>query len=272
MRARLLRRVIGVVAALSLMEITFSPAREAKKEPPNFSTPPSEGSKAEQPLATPSGETAARIRIGAGIFRQYCLVCHGPDGKGSIVRPAMSAIPDFTSPAFHKERDARLMVSILHGKGTFMIAFNSRVTQEQAGCLVAYIRTFQPQPVQPDKGGAKDEAGKKPIPPLIRAQLELLELQKKHVEEELLEQVQQLEQDTQRQIARLRQQARRQTELLDAQKKLYLAKAESQLAQRGIPTANVAGQPSVNHAVTANNRSEERRVGKECRSRWSPYH
>src|SRR3712207_7079164 len=24
--------------------------------------------------------------------------------------------------------------------------------------------------------------------------------------------------------------------------------------------------------VTAGNRSEERRVGKECRSRWSPYH
>ena len=25
-------------------------------------------------------------------------------------------------------------------------------------------------------------------------------------------------------------------------------------------------------AKTASNRSEERRVGKECRSRWSPYH
>ena len=25
-------------------------------------------------------------------------------------------------------------------------------------------------------------------------------------------------------------------------------------------------------ASTTNNRSEERRVGKECRSRWSPYH
>ena len=25
-------------------------------------------------------------------------------------------------------------------------------------------------------------------------------------------------------------------------------------------------------AVAADNRSEERRVGKECRSRWSPYH
>ena len=24
--------------------------------------------------------------------------------------------------------------------------------------------------------------------------------------------------------------------------------------------------------ITSDNRSEERRVGKECRSRWSPYH
>ena len=27
-----------------------------------------------------------------------------------------------------------------------------------------------------------------------------------------------------------------------------------------------------NFATTATDRSEERRVGKECRSRWSPYH
>ena len=29
---------------------------------------------------------------------------------------------------------------------------------------------------------------------------------------------------------------------------------------------------SLNVEVTAGGRSEERRVGKECRSRWSPYH
>ena len=28
----------------------------------------------------------------------------------------------------------------------------------------------------------------------------------------------------------------------------------------------------VSKAFQANKRSEERRVGKECRSRWSPYH
>ena len=35
----------------------------------------------------------------------------------------------------------------------------------------------------------------------------------------------------------------------------------------GPPTAN--GKPHIGHVLT---RSEERRVGKECRSRWSPYH
>ena len=29
---------------------------------------------------------------------------------------------------------------------------------------------------------------------------------------------------------------------------------------------------SVNEAIDLIERSEERRVGKECRSRWSPYH
>ena len=33
-----------------------------------------------------------------------------------------------------------------------------------------------------------------------------------------------------------------------------------------------AGQIAMNIATTFCSRSEERRVGKECRSRWSPYH
>ena len=31
-------------------------------------------------------------------------------------------------------------------------------------------------------------------------------------------------------------------------------------------------QDTVEHVIRKGNRSEERRVGKECRSRWSPYH
>ena len=37
-------------------------------------------------------------------------------------------------------------------------------------------------------------------------------------------------------------------------------------AKNGIPDANISSIKSFQ------NRSEERRVGKECRSRWSPYH
>ena len=42
------------------------------------------------------------------------------------------------------------------------------------------------------------------------------------------------------------------------------------LASCGTPTSPVAVTPGP--APTIQLRSEERRVGKECRSRWSPYH
>jgi mono/diheme cytochrome c family protein len=108
--------------------------------------PPSREPKVEPPLVAPAGESAARIRIGAAIFQQYCIVCHGPDGTGSIMRPSMPPIPDFTNPVFHQEHsDAQIRVSILDGKGTLMPANRGRVTEEQAGDLVAYIRAFGPK-------------------------------------------------------------------------------------------------------------------------------
>src|SRR2546430_4302639 len=43
---------------------------------------------------------------------------------------------------------------------------------------------------------------------------------------------------------------------------------------RGIIDARLKANPAANLIVLGdfNDRSEERRVGKECRSRWSPYH
>jgi mono/diheme cytochrome c family protein len=110
------------------------------------STPPPPGPKVETHLVAPAGESAARIRIGASIFQQYCIVCHGPDGTGSIMRASMPPIPNFTSASFQQEHsDAQLLISILEGKGTLMPANRGRVTEEQAGDLVAYVRAFGPQ-------------------------------------------------------------------------------------------------------------------------------
>ena len=42
--------------------------------------------------------------------------------------------------------------------------------------------------------------------------------------------------------------------------------------QRGLPEAVAVFEMIVEGDITRLLRSEERRVGKECRSRWSPYH
>jgi mono/diheme cytochrome c family protein len=96
-----------------------------------------------EPVAT--DDVGPRLRAGANIFRQYCMVCHGPDGKGSLVRQAMPPIPDFTTETFHLQHtDAQIRVSILDGKGTLMPANRGRITDEQARDLVPYIRSFGP--------------------------------------------------------------------------------------------------------------------------------
>ena len=41
---------------------------------------------------------------------------------------------------------------------------------------------------------------------------------------------------------------------------------------RGASAASVEEAASLDYVLLAVPRSEERRVGKECRSRWSPYH
>jgi mono/diheme cytochrome c family protein len=107
-----------------------------------------------KPVPTPSGELAARIRTGSVIFGQFCLVCHGPDGTGRIVRAAMPPIPDFTNPQWqHEKKDAELLLSILEGKGTLMPPNNMRVSRDQARDLVAFIRSFGPaRPVEESMG------------------------------------------------------------------------------------------------------------------------
>jgi mono/diheme cytochrome c family protein len=126
-----------------------------KASAPGEATPPS-GADEEQPLEVTPDDVTLKIRSGATIFGQRCIVCHGQDGTGALMRPALPPIPDFTNPTFHKEHtDAQLQVSILEGKGTQMPAWNSYVTPEQASNLVAYIRAFgspPPAPAPPGKG------------------------------------------------------------------------------------------------------------------------
>ena len=51
------------------------------------------------------------------------------------------------------------------------------------------------------------------------------------------------------------------------------ARARHMMREQGVTRLVIHRTPRHIYAqVIAPNRSEERRVGKECRSRWSPYH
>src|SRR5256885_11010599 len=53
---------------------------------------------------------------------------------------------------------------------------------------------------------------------------------------------------------------------------LTLSVLDSTLVNLALPAMARELQASSAHTLWVVNRSEERRVGKECRSRWSPYH
>jgi mono/diheme cytochrome c family protein len=94
----------------------------------------------------PSAAVAEKIRIASGLYRQYCLICHGADGRGLELKGSMPEIPDLTSRAWQAEQtNSQLAVSILEGKGTLMPAFRGRVNEDDAQSLVAYVRAFAPQ-------------------------------------------------------------------------------------------------------------------------------
>ena len=55
---------------------------------------------------------------------------------------------------------------------------------------------------------------------------------------------------------------------------LFLAISIQAAVLRGSVTDKVTNEPLIGAVIqiSGTTRSEERRVGKECRSRWSPYH
>jgi quinol-cytochrome oxidoreductase complex cytochrome b subunit/mono/diheme cytochrome c family protein len=131
-------------------------------EPKELTVPPTPGKAAIVPAGPPrplppSMETAGRIRAASVQYREYCLSCHGINGRGAEIRLSMPEIPDFTAPAWHGTRsNSELLVSVLEGKGKLMPAFRGRLTENQAQDLIAYVRAFGPEPAPGAKAPASD--------------------------------------------------------------------------------------------------------------------
>ena len=110
------------------------PAAPAEQTPPLATTKESPAASHQPPILSPGGPQ---------LFRDFCLACHGADGRGALMRAAMPEIPDFTNGKWQSSQsDAELMHSILEGKGKFMLPMKSKVGTVGAEQLAAYVREF----------------------------------------------------------------------------------------------------------------------------------
>jgi quinol-cytochrome oxidoreductase complex cytochrome b subunit/cytochrome c len=141
-------RMVGYIRAFQggkqVVQVEPKPPSPPPVPPVNV---PGPGKPAAEPApSAPAAEDAARMSAATGLFRQYCLVCHGTDGRGAALRPSMPTIPDFTSRSWQAGVSRpQLVVTILEGKGTLMPPFRGRVSDAQAQDLAAYVRAFGPE-------------------------------------------------------------------------------------------------------------------------------
>jgi high-affinity iron transporter len=77
------------------------------------------------------------------VFAQQCAMCHGESGAGDgTAAVAMNLEPaSFAEPTFQESQtDEQLADAIGSGKGTTMPGYADRLSAEQIGALVSYIR------------------------------------------------------------------------------------------------------------------------------------
>jgi ubiquinol-cytochrome c reductase cytochrome b subunit len=145
--------VAGTTRTAPTLETTL-PTR-VTTEPPRTVVP---GTIVAAPATPPAANTSERLGAATTLFREYCLSCHGVDGKGTVIRVAMPTIPDFTKPDWQASKtNPELNVSVLEGKGTLMPSFRGKVSDSQVRDLIAYVRSFGPQqPKRPRAAPASD--------------------------------------------------------------------------------------------------------------------
>jgi mono/diheme cytochrome c family protein len=85
-----------------------------------------------------SGSSQAQS-AGETVFKTKCAACHGADGNGDVPMGKKLGARDLGSAEVQGQSDAQLTEVVTKGKNK-MPAYGGKLTKEQIGQLVAYIR------------------------------------------------------------------------------------------------------------------------------------
>jgi mono/diheme cytochrome c family protein len=84
---------------------------------------------------------------GRPLYEKYCLLCHGPEGRGDgpVGLHANPPAANFHSPESKRKSDAALLQSIQQGHPeTAMASWRGALSEEQINDIIAYIRKLSP--------------------------------------------------------------------------------------------------------------------------------
>ncbi|MHB1922249.1 MAG: c-type cytochrome [Chitinophagaceae bacterium] len=114
-------------------------ALKAKAQDPAFKAPLT-ADKVESPISF----NALTLKNGKILFTQYCVACHGANGKGDgLAAASLHPRPaNFLIPGIRNETNGSLFWKITTGK-TPMPVWGAILTPTQRWELVAYIRSIQ---------------------------------------------------------------------------------------------------------------------------------
>lgn len=101
----------------------------------------------EEMTSNPISPTKRSLDNGERLFKIYCAVCHGPEGKGDgpIIKKGFYPV-DLTAPPTQERTDGFIYAYIRFGGKVMMPTYRESITIKGAWDIVNYVRKLQGKP------------------------------------------------------------------------------------------------------------------------------